>query len=301
MLIEPRTHDEFRLSLVYERTERRGHLFDKLRADIDAIAAFEGMQHVFRLRAADIFRVVDVVRIPPNPMAPPVEETPPERESPPELAALAELAATIGRAGDLEVLVDTALEVLDRSFGYPHSHLLLLDEEGRRLYTIASRGFGAESIGAEVVVGDGLIGMAAQRCEPIAVGNLLQMAKYSRSMRRQFEESGGERPGREVPMPGLEGADSRLVVPAMALGELIGVLVVDSTRPVAFDAVDEQTLGVAATMLATAIEHVRALERDQRDQDVAAGPPPASPAAATSERPVGGALLRRRRQHVPRR
>ena len=82
MLIEPRTHDEFRLSLVYERTERRGHLFEKLRADVDAIAAFEGMQHVFRLRAADIFRVVDVVQIPPNPMAPPLEETPPERESP---------------------------------------------------------------------------------------------------------------------------------------------------------------------------------------------------------------------------
>ena len=87
----------------------------------------------------------------------------------------------------------------------PHSHLLLLDEEGRRLYTIASRGFGADSIGAEVVVGDGLIGMAAQRCEPIAVGNLLQMAKYSRSMRAQFEDSGGVRPGREVPMPGLDG------------------------------------------------------------------------------------------------
>ena len=184
------------------------------------------------------------------------------------------------------MLVDTALEVLDRSFGYPHSHLLLLDEEGRRLYTIASRGFGADSIGAEVVVGEGLIGMAAQRCEPIAVGNLLQMAKYSRSMRRQFEESGGERPGRDVPMPGLEGADSRLVVPAMALGELIGVLVVDSTRPVAFDAVDEQTLSVATTMLASAIEQVRALERDQREQDVAVDPPPASPAATTSERPV---------------
>jgi adenylate cyclase len=283
LLIDPRTHDEFRLSLVYERTERRGHLFEKLRADVDAIAAFEGMQHVFRLRAADIFRVVDVDRIPPNPTAAPVGEVPPDRRESPELDALAELAAAIGRSGDLDVLVDTALEVLDRSFGYAHSHLLLLDEQGGRLFTIASRGFGADSIGAEVVVGEGLIGMAAQRCEPISVGNLLQMAKYSRSVRRQFEDGGGVRPGREVPMPGLEGADSRLVVPARALGQLVGVLVVDSGRPAAFGTVDEQVLGVATTMLASAIEHVRALERDA---DVVPAPPSTPRPGAVGERPV---------------
>ncbi len=181
------------------------------------------------------------------------------------------------------MLVDTALEVLDRSFGYAHSHLLLLDEQGGRLYTIASRGFGADSIGAEVVVGEGLIGMAAQRCEPIAVGNLLQMAKYSRSVRRQFEDGGGVRPGREVPMPGLDGADSRLVVPARALGQLVGVLVVDSARPAAFGAVDEQILGVATTMLASAIEHVRALERDA---DVVPAPPSTPRPGAGGERPV---------------
>jgi adenylate cyclase len=286
LLIEPRTHDEFRLSLVYERTERRGHVFEKLRADVDAIAALEGMQHVFRLRAADIFRVVEIDRVPPNPTAPPLGEVPPDRCASPELDALAELAATIGRSGDLDVLVDTALEVLDRSFGYAHSHLLLVDEEGRRLYTIASRGFDVDSIGAEVVVGEGLIGMAAQRCEPIAVGNLLQMAKYSRSVRRQFEGGGGVRPGREVPMPGLERADSRIVVPGRALGQLVVALVVDSTRPVAFGPVDEQVLGVAATMLASAIEHVRALERDQRDPDVVPAPPPARRPGATGERPV---------------
>ena len=103
-------------------------------------------------------------------------------------------------------------------------------------------------------------------------------------MRREFEDSGGLRPGREVPMAGLAGADSRLAVPAKALGQLVAVLVVDSTRPVAFSTVDEQTLGVAATMIASAIEHVRSLERDQRYQDVPADPAPASPAVATTER-----------------
>jgi adenylate cyclase len=279
LLIDPLTHDEFRLALVYERTERRGHVFERLRADIDAIAALEGMQDVFRLRAADIFRVVDLARVPPNPLAPPLDHVLAARDEGPDLAALAALAATISRAGDLDVLVGSALETLARSFGYAHTHLLLLDEEGRRLYTIASHGFDAESIGAEVTVGEGFIGMAARRCEPVSVGNLGQMAKYSRSVRRQFEDSGGVRPGREVPMPGLPGAESRIVVPAMALGELVGVLVADSRDFVAFGPADEQVLSIAASMLASAIEHVRALERDED------APPPAMP-SATSPGPV---------------
>ena len=42
----------------YERTERRGPLFEQLRRDIDAIAALTGMQDVFKLRSADVYRVV---------------------------------------------------------------------------------------------------------------------------------------------------------------------------------------------------------------------------------------------------
>ena len=63
LLIDPTTYDEFRLSLVYERTERRGPVFERLREDVDAIAALEGMQDVFKLRAADIYRVVHIEQI----------------------------------------------------------------------------------------------------------------------------------------------------------------------------------------------------------------------------------------------
>lgn len=276
ILIDPLTQLQYRLSLVYERTERRGHLFEQLRTDVDAIAALEGMQNVYRLRAADSFRVVDIAAVPPNPNARPIEEAVPQLDPVAAVEGLATLAAAVGRAGDLDVLVDSALEILDRALGYRHTHLLLLDEEGRRLYTIASRGFDAESIGAEVIVGEGFIGLAAQRCETAIVGNLGQMAKYSRSVRRQHEDLGGVRPGREVPMPGLPGAESRIVVPAMALGQLVGVLVVDSRQWAAFDAVDERILRSACSMLASAIEHIRALERDE---DTAPTAPPPGPRA----------------------
>ena len=68
LLIDPTTHDEFRLTLVYERTERRGHVFERLRPDVDAIAELQGMQDVFRLRAATIFRVVDVEQVDAEPV-----------------------------------------------------------------------------------------------------------------------------------------------------------------------------------------------------------------------------------------
>ena len=53
LLMDPITHDEYRISLVYERTERRGHVFERLRTDIDVLASLTGMQDVFRLRAAE--------------------------------------------------------------------------------------------------------------------------------------------------------------------------------------------------------------------------------------------------------
>ena len=51
---------------------------------------------------------------------------------------LAELSARLGRAADLDTLVSTALDGLAGLFGYEHSLLLLLDEDGSRLFTIAS-------------------------------------------------------------------------------------------------------------------------------------------------------------------
>jgi hypothetical protein len=59
-VVDPITYDSYRLVLRYERTERRGPLFDRLRRDIDAIAALTGMEGVFKLRSADVYRVVEL-------------------------------------------------------------------------------------------------------------------------------------------------------------------------------------------------------------------------------------------------
>ncbi|MCX6519492.1 MAG: GAF domain-containing protein [Actinobacteria bacterium] len=278
LLMDPITHDEYRISLVYERTERRGHVFERLRTDIDVLASLTGMQDVFRLRAADIFRVVDIRELPPNPTGSYVPPPPP-RDPVGDLAAMAEISARIARAGDVDVIVDVALDALDQLLGYSHSILLLVDEEGRTLYSIGARGFASDSVGAEVALGEGLVGMAAARCLPMRAGHLGQMTKYSNSMRSGYE--GSVHAGREVSLPVLNGAQSRLAVPAVTAGELVGVLVVDSVDPVAFGPSDEHLLSIVASQLAAAIEHERALESDD-------GPTrPSSPAPPRSQGPPG--------------
>ena len=76
---------------------------------------------------------------------------------------------------------------LSELFGYEHSLLLLLDEQGERLFTIASHGYPSEGVGSEVRVGDGVIGMVADRVEPMRIGNLGRMLAYARTLRKEAD------------------------------------------------------------------------------------------------------------------
>ncbi len=201
------------------------------------------------------------------------------------LPALAQLSERLGRCPDLDTLVGAALGGLADLFGYEHSLLLLRDEDGSRLYTIASHGYDTEGIGSEIQVGEGIIGMAAARAEPMRIGNLGKMLAYARSIRRAYEESGVEAPGHEIPLPGLAEAQSQVAVPAIVLGQLVGVLVIESPQRVAFTTEDEALLTIVATMVASAIEIDWAQERAEADVAApSASPPRASgaPEAATT-------------------
>jgi predicted pyridoxine 5'-phosphate oxidase superfamily flavin-nucleotide-binding protein len=61
-LIDPETFDHFRLTLRWERSERRGPIFDRLHRDVEAIAVLTGMQGVFKLKSADVYRVLALER-----------------------------------------------------------------------------------------------------------------------------------------------------------------------------------------------------------------------------------------------
>ena len=63
VVFDPRSYDQYKLLVRFTRTERRGPLFDRMQADIEAVAALTGMTGVFSLRGADVHRVLDVVRV----------------------------------------------------------------------------------------------------------------------------------------------------------------------------------------------------------------------------------------------
>lgn len=205
------------------------------------------------------------------------------------IAGLAELSARLGRSPELDTLVSVALGGLDDLFGYRHSMLLLLDEDGTRLYTLASHGYDAEGVGSEVRLGEGIIGMCASRARPMRIGNLGTMRRYAQSVRRAYEESVGDAPGLDIPLPGLPSPQSQLAVPAMVLGQLVGVVAVESQAPAAFDDDDEALLTVVAGLVASAVEVDTAEERLAEGTPLSLPPRPAPPApkAATQVRFFG--------------
>ena len=265
MVIDPRDYAQYRLALHYERTERRGVLFEQLRDDVDLIAALSGMQDVFTLRAADVYRVESIEHVPSAAHLSRQEAAVPGdsgagpvagRDTSDRMSQLAALTARLARCPDLDTLVGAVVDGLDEHFGFGHSLLLLRDERGERLFTVASHGYEEEGVGSEIPVGEGIIGLAAERCRPVRVGNFRQMRKYSRTVRASFEDS-GTATGRDIPVPGLADAESRLAVPASAFGQPVGVLAVESTRQAAFDEQDEALLGVIASTVAAAVEASR--------------------------------------------
>ena len=64
LVVDAVTYAEYHLLLAYERTEKRGPVFDRLHRDVEAVAALTGMQGVFKLRGAHVYEVLRIERLP---------------------------------------------------------------------------------------------------------------------------------------------------------------------------------------------------------------------------------------------
>lgn len=61
-VIHPRTFDTWDLEVEFDHAETSGPIFDALDMQIEAIASIVGLKGIFKLRSADIFRVVSVTK-----------------------------------------------------------------------------------------------------------------------------------------------------------------------------------------------------------------------------------------------
>ena len=69
-VVNPETFESWDLELEFVRSETSGSVFEVMEMQIEAIASMVGMKGIFKLRAADIFRVISAAkavgeRIPP--------------------------------------------------------------------------------------------------------------------------------------------------------------------------------------------------------------------------------------------
>jgi adenylate cyclase len=279
-VFEPTSGRIFHLDLMYEHTETEGPLFDRVKTVLDAVASHEGMASVFKLAAVDVCRVVACERVQSD-----WDQSAPRREVA-DMDALDLFSAKIGEATDVEQLVNVALDACAEVFHCDHSFILMLDEAGEKLYTVGSRGYEDSGIGAEVVLGEGVIGVAAQRRQSIRVGNMRSDLAYVHAVRSSMERAGGgEQFEKDIPLPGLADTLSQLAVPIIARDQLLGVLCLQSEVAGRFTARDEAALNVAARQIALSIMVLR-WNRDREPMIIAAVEKPEAPQSAVDFKQV---------------
>lgn len=269
VILDPLTFDAYRVSLKYLRDETEGPLFASMSRRIDAIASHTGMAGVFKLRSADVYDVVRVERVEgfrrPD-EGPSIEEPPPPFKG--EMYALCAVSKRVSAAKDLETLYASSLEALHEALGFEHSMMLLPDETGGRLYAIASRGYGDAGIGAEVGIGDGLVGTAARERCLLRVAGVGAELRYGRAIRTSVQRASGARSLRpEIPLPGLVDAQSQMAIPLVTNERLVAVIAIESRKPAAFEEWHEAFLEIIANQIATAIDAMTLRDRDGEKED----------------------------------
>lgn len=265
-LIDPVTAETFRIAVTYQRTETSGPVFESMRAKLAGIASHTGMAGVFRLAGADICRVESIEAVPGDVLPP--------RERPRLLPVLRRTAACLGREPDLAAALDALMAALDREFGIAHAAVFLLAADGRTLYAVASRGYAESGIGAEIAVGDGVIGMAAQERIAVRINHMTTDVNYARGVGARMAPQGLDQ---AIPLPGLDRPGSQLAVPIEDGQGLLGVLFVESPEDMRFSYDHEDALAVLAAQLAVTVR--RAASGPRAARKAAPAPVPAAPAA----------------------
>lgn len=261
------------MEVQFIRTESSGPLFESMKARLAGIASHVGMSDVFKLQGADVYKVLSIARV-----------TRDELPSPPSrinlLSALRAVVEPMSRATDLAALLDDSLTALESRLEIRHSMILMLDAVGKRLYTVASRGYAQSGVGSEIALGCGVVGVAAEQRTPILIPHATKEYSYARAIRDSAERAGLTATlETAIPLPGLADSGSQLAVPIIAGRALLGVLFVESPSDRNFGYQMEDALVAIAGALALAI---RSLQEHPEGGDI---PPP----TASSKEPDGGA------------
>jgi adenylate cyclase len=274
-MYDPLTFEAYRLRVKFVRAETSGPHFDSMAPRIEAIASATGMAGVFKLRSADVCEVLSVEKRE-GFIEPPAHGTRVTLPDGPltEIRGLQLVSERVARATDLETLLGGALSALHEVFGFTHGMILVPDDTGRRLVAIASHGYGDVAIGAEVAIGEGLIGSVAQAQKLVRIACVSSELRYGRAIRAEYQQSRASTAlAAEIPLPRLADAESQMAIPLLVQNRLVGVLALECREALTFEQWHEAFLQVLANQIAAGIDRML-----DRDEDVT--PPPGTDASS---------------------
>jgi class 3 adenylate cyclase/putative methionine-R-sulfoxide reductase with GAF domain len=174
-----------------------------------------------------------------------------------EVRIIQQISSEITSTLDLDRILETILSAMDRVLGFQHAMILLKDQSADKLTVTAGRGYDHTTVGAEVAFGHGVVGVVAERKKMMRVGNIGASVRYLMAVRANLKEAGQPDLSDTAKLPSLANVQSQLAMPLLVKDRLIGVLVVESLKPNAFDELDEVLLTIVANQAATAIDNAR--------------------------------------------
>jgi adenylate cyclase len=266
-IFDPGTLAQYRLDLDYVETQTSGPLFETMKAKLAGIASHHGLEKVFRLLGADVFRVIHIEEaVPPS--------LQPVRRGVSLLSAVRCCVDELARCRDFDELAETVLDGMTRRLGIANAMLLMAECDGR-LFALGSRGYAVSGIGAEILPGEGVIGVAAREGVPIRIGHLSAEYRYGAALGAAARSAGllaEQPPG--VPFPGLGTPHSQIAVPVVAEGRVLGVLFAESDEIMRFDHQFEDALVLVASQLGATMALLREEETDAASPVPPLGPEP---------------------------
>jgi adenylate cyclase len=183
-----------------------------------------------------------------------------------EVRIVQKIAAEINSTIDLDKVLQIILQSMDEVFGFNHSMILLFDLQDNLLKVVASRGYEKSGLGAEVALGQGVIGVVAKRKKMMRMGNIGTQMSYLSAVRTRVEAAGrSDQLQEKVQLPGLPNVQSQVAIPLMVKENLIGVFAVESAEPNIFAERDEVLITILANQAASAIQNAR-LYKEEADR-----------------------------------
>jgi len=157
---------------------------------------------------------------------------------------LLEVADVVNTTLDLDTTLVRVAELVRKVIDYEIFAIMLLNEKAQELFIRFQVGYPREvAERIRIKVGEGVTGLAAQRREPILVGDVRQDARY---------------------ISGIPNVRSELAVPLIVKNRLIGVIDIESPQPNHFTEEHKRLLTLIASRMAVGIENARLYTRSTR-------------------------------------